>query len=290
MSKSIQKIFAKLIIGLLIFYFQNPSLAAQDLVSSKIAESYQAFYAPLRENIHLHLNKTAFVKGEQLWFTAYVYDQNKQLPSSFSTNLHLGIFDEMGKLIDRKMIHLKHGVGYGNFIIDSSYSKSNYYIKSQTNWLKNFPNLKPFIQEFTVFDKIELTNLEKAPYENPSIAIYPEGGKLVRDVKNTIGFQVKSTTGNSAEMENIALVDDLGSIIVDNLVTNSYGMGKVTFLLDGARTYSLSLKLKNEAIITQTLPAVEQQGTVLNISSIHPEKIHGTLVTNRQTFDKVNQL
>jgi hypothetical protein len=289
MKKSIQMAFAKLIIGLLIITFLNTSLTAQDLVSSKITDSYQAFYKPLRENIHLHLNKTAFFKGEQLWFTAYVYDKNKQLPSSISTNLHLGIFDEMGKLIERKMIYLQNGIGNGNFIIDSSYSNSNYYIKSQTNWLKNFTNLKPFIQEFTVLDKIELTSLEKEPYQNPSIAIYPEGGKLVRDVKNTIGFQVKSTSRNGAGMENIALVIDLGSIIVGNLVTNSYGMGKVTFLLDGARTYYLSLKLKNEAIITQTLPAVEQQGTVLNISTIHPEKIHGTLVTNRPTFDKVNQ-
>ncbi|ALM09058.1 hypothetical protein SB49_15610 [Sediminicola sp. YIK13] len=284
-----QKVNVKLILWLVIFTFLNPTLEAQNLISSQISERYRTFYKSLRENIHLHLNKTSFSKGEQLWFTAYVYDGNNQVPSSSSTNLHVGIFNEAGKLIERKMIYLQDGIGNGNFLIDSSYASSNYYIKSHTNWMNNFPALKPFIQEFRVLDRIELTNLEKEPDQNPSIAIYPEGGKLVRDVKNTIGFQVKPTSWNVMEIENLVLVDDLGSIILDNIVINSYGMGKVTFLMDGARTYSLSLKLKNEAIIAQTLPAVEQQGTVLNISTIHPQKIHGTLVANRPTIDQVNQ-
>lgn len=289
MKKLRQEVFAKLFIGLLFVTFLNSSLTAQDLVSSQIAESNAAFYKPLRENIHLHLNKTTFFKGEQLWFTAYVYDENTQLPSTNSINLHVGIFDEVGEVIQRKMIHLENGIGFGNFSIDSSYANSNYYIKSHTNWMKNFPTLKPYIQEFTVLDKIAITSVDMDPPQNLSISIYPEGGKLVSDVKNTIGFQVTSPSGNGIEIGNIALVDDLGSIIKANLMTNSHGMGKVTFLLDGERTYSLSLKLKNGAIIVQKLPEVEQQGAVLNISAIDPEKIHGTLVTNRRTLDKINQ-
>lgn len=289
MKKLQQEVFARLFIWLLFFAFLNPSLTAQDLVSSQIAESNVAYYKPLRENIHLHLNKTTFFKGEQLWFTAYVYDENAQLPSTTSTNLHVGIFDKEGKVIERKMIHIQNGVGFGNFSIDSSYTNSNYHIKSHTNWMKNFPTLKPFIQEFTVLDKIGITSMDKVSSQNLSISIYPEGGKLVSDVKNTIGFQVTSPSGNGIEIGNIALVDDLGLIIKANLVTNDHGMGKVTFLLDGKRTYSLSLKLKNDTTIAQKLPAVEAEGIVLNLSAIDPEKIHGTLVTNRQTLDKVYQ-
>ncbi len=284
-----QKVFVKLIIGLIINTFLNTSLTAQDLKSTQIIDSYQTFYKPLRENVHLHLNKSAFFKGEQIWFTAYVYDENNQLPSTTTTNLHVGIFDKAGKLIERKMIYLQDGIGNGNFLIDSNYANSNYYIKSYTNWMNNFPALKPYIQKFIVLDKVEPTNLEQAPTNNPLIVIYPEGGKLVRDVKNTIGFQINSASMTGMKMENISLVDDLGSIIVANLATNSHGMGKVAFLLDGERTYFLSTKLKNDAIITQKLPEVEQYGTVLNISTMDHGKIHGTLAANSKTLEKFDQ-
>ena len=114
-----QKVFVKLIIGLIINTFLNPSLTAQDLTSTQITDSYRTFYKPLRENIHLHLNKTTFLKGEQLWFTAYVYDGNNQVPSSSSTNLHVGIFNEAGKLIERRMIYIQDGIGHGRFLIKS---------------------------------------------------------------------------------------------------------------------------------------------------------------------------
>ena len=58
---------------------------------------------PLQENIHLHLNKTSFFKGEHLWFTAYVQDQTQELPSYSSTNLHVGLFAEDGQLLQKKL-------------------------------------------------------------------------------------------------------------------------------------------------------------------------------------------
>ncbi|AKA34554.1 hypothetical protein VC82_904 [Flagellimonas lutaonensis] len=46
------------------------------------------------ENIHLHINKTTFTKGERLWFAAYVQNQKAKIPSFSTTNLRPGGYGE----------------------------------------------------------------------------------------------------------------------------------------------------------------------------------------------------
>jgi len=277
----------KLFIYLLFFFTHfNSSLTAQNTASTRIVEKNMAFYHPLRENVHLHLNKTTFFNGEQLWFTAYVYDQNTQLPSSESTNLYVGIFDEQGQAIEKKIIYIEDGVGSGNIMIDSSYTDTEYYIKSYTNWMKNFSEIKPFIQKISV-----LRNIVRPPenelIKDVTIAIYPEGGKLIKDIENSFGFQITDVLGNGIEMKKIILENDLGEVIKNNLVTNMHGMGKVTFFYERERTYSLRTNLNNGSIIKKKLPPAEAEGIVLKLSSFYREKIYGKLEINSETLNKI---
>lgn len=279
----------KLFIYLLFFFLHfNSSLTAQNTKSLRIAEKNMAFYNLLRENVHLHLNKTTFFNGEQLWFTAYVYDQYTQLPSSESTNLYVGIFDGQGHAIEKQIIYIEDGVGSGNIMIDSSYTDTEYYIKSYTNWMKNFSEIKPFIQKIRV-----LRNIERPPenelIKDVTIAIYPEGGKLIKDAENSFGFQITDPLGKGIEVKKIILENDLGEIIKSNLVTNIHGMGKVTFFQERERIYFLSTNLNNGPIIKKKLPPAETRGIVLKLSSIDREKIYGKLVINSETLNKIDE-
>ena len=277
----------KLFIYLLFFFTHfNSSLTAQNTASTRIVEKNMAFYHPLRENVHLHLNKTTFFNGEQLWFTAYVYDQNTQLPSSESTNLYVGIFDEQGQAIEKKIIYIEDGVGSGNIMIDSSYTDTEYYIKSYTNWMKNFSEIKPFIQKISVLRNI-VWPPENELIKDVTIAIYPEGGKLIKDIENSFGFQITDVLGNGIEMKKIILENDLGEVIKNNLVTNMHGMGKVTFFYERERTYSLRTNLNNGSIIKKKLPPAEAEGIVLKLSSFYREKIYGKLEINSETLNKI---
>lgn len=76
--------------GLAFFLLSSIALFPQDYQLKDFIERHQEFFASSRENFHLHLNKTAFLKGEQVWFKAYVYDQNSQRPSSNTSNLYVG--------------------------------------------------------------------------------------------------------------------------------------------------------------------------------------------------------
>ena len=79
-----------IVISLLFFILSIVALAQE-----RAAKGTEGLH--LLENIHLQLNKTAFLKGEHIWFKAYVQNQNQHLPSLATKNLHVGIFSKDGR-------------------------------------------------------------------------------------------------------------------------------------------------------------------------------------------------
>lgn len=193
---------------IVLFNFFYATLWAQENTQSHIIERNAAYYSPLRENIHLHLNKTTFFKGESVWYTAYVLDQRSELPSSESTNLHVDILSEKGEVIDSKMILLQNGIGFGNFTIDSKYTNTDYFIKSYTNWKKNFSPFKPFVQQLKIFQDSANDTLNKQLFRDMAISIYPEGGKLIQDLNNTVGFKISNHSQNNGTIESILAISE----------------------------------------------------------------------------------
>ncbi len=118
---------------------------------------------PWLENIHLHLNKTAFIKAEHLWFTAYVQDQKNQLPSTSTTNLHVGVFSKEGKEIAKKILLVNQGVSYGDFKIDSTFINDSYTLMAWTHYMKNFEVATPSLRfglQVLRFDNISTSSMQ----------------------------------------------------------------------------------------------------------------------------------
>ena len=95
-----------------------------------IDKSYIDYFSNTREVPYLHLNKTSFLQGEEIWFKAYVQEQNSNKLHSTTTNLYVSIFNDKASLIKQKLIQITDGVGRGNFLLDSTYTDSNYFLKS----------------------------------------------------------------------------------------------------------------------------------------------------------------
>ncbi|MGB5609363.1 MAG: hypothetical protein WBM79_09355, partial [Eudoraea sp.] len=68
------------------------SLPAQN--NTSIKESYESYFELPRESIFLHLNKSTYVVGEELWFSAYAYDRKNNVPFTQTTNLHVALYNE----------------------------------------------------------------------------------------------------------------------------------------------------------------------------------------------------
>ena len=184
----------KKILLLLCITFISFSSNSQDLKSVK--NSYLEYFKLPRETVFLHTNKTTYIKGEEMWFKIYAYDRKNNLSSKTTSNIYLGIYDENGKQLDKKIFLAKDGIATGNIAIDSSFTSGNYYLKTYTNWMKNFKESDAFIQKIKIIDpESEEKISKKINSKEYDIQFLPEGGYLLNNIKNSIG--IKATNNYS---------------------------------------------------------------------------------------------
>lgn len=221
--------------------------------------------APLLENIHLHLNKIAFFKGERLWFQAYVQNQNQRLPSTTTTNLHVGIFSEEGKEIAKKMFYVNNGVCYGDFEIDSTFVADSYTIMAWTNYMKNFKEATPFLQKITILGTAERTSLPSK--SGMTISIHPEGQHIVANAYNSVGLMVYDQALNPVSTDGIQLVTEDGTQIQSNIQTNEVGQGRFGFYASPDKSYFLKVKDDNGVWIGKKLENNLHEGIGISVDN-----------------------
>jgi len=64
----------------------------------------------------------------------------------------VGIYDSLGKQIDKKLYLGANGYTKGNILIDSTFTSGEYYIKASTNWMRNFKEQDAFVQKINIIN------------------------------------------------------------------------------------------------------------------------------------------
>ena len=130
----------------LLFFF-NFNIGAQKLGTSQLKEAYESRFRHYRESIHLHVNKTTFIQGDEIWWTAYAYNKKSNQRSNPTKNLYCGLYDSNGDQITQDLFLFEKGVAHGSFKINSTWNPGTYYLKAGTKWMNNFKEDVPFIKK-----------------------------------------------------------------------------------------------------------------------------------------------
>ncbi len=238
----------------------------------------------LKENIHLHLNKTRFLKGEHLWFTAYVQDQQQQLPAAATANLHIGIYSEDGEEVVRKLLYVENGVSYGDIAIDSMFVDEKYTVLAWTNYMRNFRELAPYRQKINVIQE----SFQETEEDDSGlfIEVYPEGGHFIQGAYNQIGIRVVDGLGRGVALKNLELVDGQGKVIRPNITTNNQGLGKTGFHIENDQIYQLQVVYSNTIVAEKILPKAITNQAGLNVENNGRDKVLFKLIASKDTFDE----
>jgi len=95
------------------------SWCAFSQMNTSIRENYQEhFKYSDEEAVFLHLNKTSYLVGEEIWFKGYTFSQRDGKSSPKSSNLYVGLYDINGKQVSKKLVHIENGFATGNFELD----------------------------------------------------------------------------------------------------------------------------------------------------------------------------
>lgn len=228
-----------------------------------IDKSYIDYFSNTREVPYLHLNKTSFLQGEEIWFKAYVQEQNSNKLHSTTTNLYVSIFNDKASLIKQKLIQITDGVGRGNFLLDSTYTDSKYYLKASTKWMKNFKEDNAYYQKIKLIKQVEneknTTASEKDFYE---FKLFPEGGHYVANTLNNISLLIKDYKNKGVKIQKGTIKDSDGNII-RHFNTNSLGMNSIRLFLKENDIYTFYATLDNGSEIKAVVPKPEKKGSHL---------------------------
>ncbi len=252
------------------FLFFSSRLFAQYNEDITPHEANSIYFKAARETVFLHLNKSAYISGEEIWFKGYVYDRKNKKPFLKTSNFNIEIFNYKGAEVYSGLFLGYQGITKGNILVDSTWTSGTYYIRVSTNWMNNFVEDNSYTKKFKLINTTTNTVKKKEGGEY-DFQLFPEGGHLISETKNTVGFKITNQRGYGVGYSEGAVVDEMGAV-VKSFKSNKRGIGKFDIHLKMGKKYKAILKLKNGKEIDAEFPEIKNKGIALSANNLFPEK------------------
>ncbi len=271
----------RLLLTLFIF-FLSLGIFAQNNSSHSVAQSNQDYFSIPRETLFLHLDKSVYVNGEEIWFKGYAYDRQKSLPSVGSTNFNVQVFNEEGKELYDGLFFGSRGSFRGNIKIDSTWSDGDYYIRVSTNWMNNFVEDESYIKKIKILSSSIIADEASKPLAY-DFQLLPEGGHLVSGTDNSVGFKLLNNLGYGVSFDRGYIVDDQGNEIT-SFSSNQFGIGKFSIRPELGKQYKAVIRFRNSKEITHSFPKIHATGMAISINNMIEDYAMVEVNTNKETL------
>lgn len=91
-----------------------------------------------QEKVYLHMDNTSYFLGDTIWFAAYSRQTNNDQPSRISRVLYVELYNQDGYMMERKLVEMRDGRGYGSFALSKDYYGGFYELRAYTRWQLNW--------------------------------------------------------------------------------------------------------------------------------------------------------
>ncbi|MBC8756800.1 hypothetical protein H2O64_19155 [Kordia sp. YSTF-M3] len=255
--------------------------------ASSISERYQAHFKYSEEEaVFVHLNKTTYLVGEEIWFKGYIFNKRNEEISAISTNLHVGLYDENGKQVTKELFRIRNGCTNGNLKLDTSVRSGTYYIKAATQQMVDEQSAEVFIEEITIYGKdIPVQKIADSTTKKYDIQFLPEGGHLVKGVENTIAFKAINQEGKGVYVNGI-IYDASGNEVI-TYESNNLGFGVFKLLPENRIQYKATTTFEEDKTSEQVLPKVAPTGIAIQVDNLAKDTLKISLSTNPETLRSI---
>jgi hypothetical protein len=248
----------------------------RDLVDAFIDHTDNA-----REVIYLHLNKSTYIKGESVGFTAYVLDKKDKMPSLLTTNLYVSIEDMDQIPIVQQLLKVENGVASNVFDIDDNFSTGSYLVKAYTNWSRNFKEPNYFSATIKIIDPATDAFVDNERVENAIDAQFlPESGHLLADVVNKVGVVLKDPKGYGLADASGKVLDRNGKVLTTFRV-NHLGIGQFLLKPSVGDTFKVVVSYNYKDYEFSLDQSVQPIGLILS-TSVRNEQLTLSVHTNQR--------
>ncbi|MBT8322937.1 MAG: hypothetical protein KJO94_05600, partial [Eudoraea sp.] len=233
----------------------------------KIAEAFEVYSELPREIVFVHLNKSTYIKGEQIGFKAYVFDKDNKKPSIETKNLYCTLVDDNGEIIKKQLIMVNQGVGSGIMELDSLITANTYRFRAYTNWMRNFSEPNYFEQEIRVLDPER--GEPNPPTNTPDTVdaqFLPEGGHAVAGLEAVYGAIIKDQNGLGIPFLQATVVNEQDKFVT-NFKVNAMGIGRFAIQTSPGTRYFVKFSHKEKAY-RLPLETMEAEGIVIKLQDL----------------------
>lgn len=263
----------KFIISSFLLFFVAQSSPQNVSNQDKIKTNLEDYFHFERENIHIQFNKTIYISNENIAFKGYVFNKQSNLPNLNTTNVQLVVYDAQGQVIQKQLLHASLGTFEGIVDLDEKIASGKYHFHFYTNWMNNFMEDESFVQTIEVINQNEPYNLKtnQPDFSNVSITFCPESGVFIKEIKNTVGIQIKDCNELGIQIMEGFVVDSKGTTIT-TFFTNKRGYGKFELTPDSNEIYTVKIATDKLSIQKQ-LPQTQNSGIAITYNNNLPNNI-----------------
>ncbi|MDF4201932.1 hypothetical protein PXD56_03130 [Maribacter sp. SA7] len=261
-------------------------LAQNEIGNNLVKDKFLKYFELPRESVFLHTNKTTYIANEEVWLKGYVYNRHNSTPFNQTTTVHVGLYNADGKKFND--YHFKASDGYfkGNIAVDSVLASGDYYLRTSTNWMKNFKEDDSFVQKITILNE---KPIEKAKsIKEYDVQFLPEGGNLVEDAPGVMGVKVTDANGYGVRIVEGSVFDS-DNTQVARFYTSIFGLGKFNFNPKAGVEYVAKIEFDDGSVKTTTLQKPSKIGISFSVKNVDENRFIISLTTNAATKEIIKE-
>ncbi|MCB0488213.1 MAG: hypothetical protein R2820_05285 [Cyclobacteriaceae bacterium] len=212
---------------------------------------YNERYQQVR--VHLELNQPKYAPGDTAFFKAYFLTYQFQ-PIKGSHFITIDLLNSLGQKVHTQNVKVNDGKVHNQIVFPGQLPPGNYRLEAYNDWMKNFDHQFFFHKELEITGRRRVADAHAATH---TVGFYPEGGRLVSDVENTVSIVSSRKAYGS-------LRDDDGNEIT-SFDASLDGFASVRFKPENGKRYFI--KMAGEDSLYST-PASSESGLALQVVSL----------------------
>lgn len=215
-------------------------------VSNLVQAHYSLFPT---EKAYLTFDKPYYSAGDTLWFKSLLLNADHNI-NTRSDRLYVELFNDSSQLVERLVLPLNNGLGFGQFTLDPKLADGSYSIRAYTNWQQNLGADFYFSKSFYIGNATDKTWLLTSSQQ-----LVGQDGKRSLDIKARLS-NVKNEAAGYRDLE-LYLMNGQKRLMRTELQTTQDGFFDIKLPAGNLNPgYSLLILDKKDKLKKAILPLV----------------------------------
>lgn len=218
----------------------------------------------MRESVVFNLDRSIYLPGEKMIFSASVLEADNYQPSALSRIVRVEMINSVGEQVFGEKIEVSESRVSHELPIPDKIATGWYMVRAYTEWMKNFPDIAFSSTTIRIFNQADIDRL---PVHNQpdtlNLCLYPEGGSAPTGRKSTFAARVTNQFGQPCSVRGV-LMSPRGDTL-DSFLSGKAGWATMHFPSPADSHYSFKAIDYPGIKTIVTIRQISEQGPSLSV-------------------------